>query len=212
MDNPVNRPSVIVFHSSTGEIDNANDNDIEVLYDSGDNVDSTFNDDLVSNQFLLEREDQYPDEVFPEGIYEEEELEELPIHEYISMQPSTTRPAAISDILYESVDTIINPDVYRHQSSQDFHETFRELYQTIFDNVVRKVTSENPNQFKSVSVCLQSDGFDTPVNLQFVPIDRLSSELFLIMLYNFLQSKRDIITTNEMKLGFTFYKYILRQQ
>jgi hypothetical protein len=35
----------------------------------------------------------------------------------------------------------------------------------------------------------------------------LSSELFLIELYNLIQSQRDVITSNNLTIGFTFTKY-----
>jgi hypothetical protein len=206
MDIPVNRPSVIVFNSNQGNsASNYVDNDNDVT----GNYDPLFDDDLVvGDQSLEDREDQQPDDYsfLDEEFVESRAAEPLPIADYTQVLPSTSRKSSLQSVLFESFDTVINPEIYHLESSQNFDETFREVFQSIFDTVVDRVTSEHPDLYKSVKVSLVGEGFDK-VNLQFVDIHQLAADLFMIQLYNFLQSKREIVTTHSMKIGFTFTKY-----
>jgi hypothetical protein len=219
MDN-ANRPSVIVFHQShptDNNIVHSEDNDIEVVYDSVFDDDRNFN-NLESEPIidLNEIVNENDNNNFDSGIdnervdnlhVDDNPTSNLRVEDYFTLNPSTVRNARMPGVLFENVDTVINPAVYRHENSEDFTATFRELFQSIFDNVVNRIESENPGAYQSVRVSMRSEGFADPVNLNWVGLNNLSSELFLIELYNLIQSQRDVITTNNLTIGFTFTKY-----
>ena len=84
----------------------------------------------------------------------------------------------------------------------NFINLFRDIFQDIFNRVLEKVDLEFKDKFSRVK--LNITGEDLSVNLEFLPLSELSSELFLIQLYRVLQSRRDVVTGGEMQLSFTF--------
>jgi hypothetical protein len=216
MDYPVNRPSVIVFNqqqrvnnnnNNVNNEDNGNVNELEVIppqlpaiVNDNNNADGNIdnfdigvgNDHVADNLEVVDRVDP---------------TNNLRVEEYFSLEPSTVRNSRMPGVLFENVDTVINPAVYSHENSEDFTATFRQLFQSIFDNVVNRIEGENPGAYQSVRVSMRCAAFEDPVNLNWVGLNDLSSELFLIELYNLIQSQRDVITNNNLTIGFTFTKY-----
>jgi hypothetical protein len=239
MNNPVNRPSVIVFHNpqpppppppppqplivqnpvinTNSNYDN-DDDDIEVVYDSvfDNNRPLNNNNDIFQNgEDSDDFEDYFEDNEnnVDSSDNDDEQIGEnvpsgaVPVTRFFELEHTGQRPTAVGGFLFLDVETTINPDVYGHANSVDFTETFRLLFQSIFDNVVKKVRAEyGKNTYRYVKMHMKNNGFITPINLQFVGLNDFSSELFLIELYNFIQSCREAILSNQMTLGFTFVK------
>jgi len=105
-------------------------------------------------------------------------------------------------MLFSHFKTKINPHIYQELQPDNFMDLFRDIFQDIFNRVLEKIEAEFPNKFGRVKVNLKANELN--VNLQFLPLTDISSELFLIELYRLLQSKKDIVTSSEIELSFTF--------
>ncbi len=124
------------------------------------------------------------------------------IRQNYEMLNPTNQYSRLYGMLFSHFKTKINPDIYDELQPDNFLNLFRDVFTDIFNNVLEKINRDFGDIFDQVKVNLKTS--DLNVNLQFLPLSDLSSELFLLELYRVLQSKRDIVTNSEIDLSFTF--------
>jgi hypothetical protein len=218
MDYPVNRPSVIVFHQSRVD----NNSDVEIIHDSlidGDNInnidltdsdveiipDPLFDDNENNNEV---EQDNIDEDYWGDNEINNNEINDsgVPVEEYYTLQKQKYSRTRLAGILYLDVDAVINPEVYKHVNSTDFTATFRQLFHSIFDSIVEGVENKFPGEYNYVKVSVKCEGFSSPANYNFVSIRDFTSTFFETILYNLIQSQRDVITQNTLTIGFKFLK------
>ncbi len=220
----MDRPSVIVFNNLNNNLIDISDSDdeLEILYDSGPVL-------PVSNQISVivprnnnnEQENELENEIVePEQYEHENEIEivaqepeaeepELDYEDYLarlrehySLQNETQQYSRKYKMLFTHFKTILQPNIFTVTNPEHFLDLFRDIFQDVLNTVLERVDEAYPNQFDRVRVSIHGEGLN--VNLQFVQLSDLTSELFLIELYKVLQSRRDFITSTEIALSFTF--------
>jgi hypothetical protein len=217
-------------NNTPGEEEGGDSQDIQIIYDSREsnqNLNNTNENINYSQQNQLENNnnsfefansqeasDSFPNlDEFENEIETGREGEDINFADYYNLNNHTTQQSRLAGILYTHYKSVIDPSVYHHHNSDNFFDTFTKVYQSIFNSVLEKVETDFPNTFGYVKLSLkivtdpdrrEERDSGIYVNLDFLPIDELSSEVFLIELYKFLQSKREILTTSETDLSFTF--------
>ena len=220
--NEFNRPSVIVFNPN---YNNANENRPSVIVSNNNelfdvniiNENIDFNEDNFDNISDFDQDnfdalsqdsfEDYFDDVnidddeHPRGELSEEQYLNL-IRSNYEMQERNKQYSTMYGVLFSHFKTVINPAIYEELQPNNFIDLFRDIVQDIFNRLLEKINIQYPNKFERVKINIT--GADLNVNLPFVPLSELSSELFLIELYKVLQSRRDIVTSTQMALSFTF--------
>jgi len=217
--NDFNRPSVILFNTDNIErssviVENPN------YFENDRNRESV----IVSNENIINNNSQINQNIFDElsndsfENYFENNIEnnenivsrsELSQQEYLNiirnnyeMLNETNQYSRLYGLMFSHIKTKINPDIYEELRPDNFLDLFRDIFQDIFNRVIEKIETEFPNKFSKVKVNIKGDNIN--INLAFTDITNVTSDLFLIELYRLLQSKRDIITSAELELSFTF--------
>ncbi len=178
-------------------IDNVEDNEDSSDEESDYDYDDSDSDDSSDDGFS----DIDDDEINAIPPIPQEEYLAL-IRQNYELREPTFQHSPKFGVLFSHYKTVINPQIYELIPTANFLDLFRDIFQDIFNRVVERTQEEFPDQFEEVKVCLNGENLN--VNLQFLPLTDLCSELFLIELYKLLQSKRDIITSTQMDLSFTF--------
>jgi hypothetical protein len=210
---PINRPSVIVFNHN-----NYDNDDIQIVYDNlidsyvGENIDSSDDnggefydndfDNISDVESELNDDDHYmfdnDDAVSNHGNDYDEAFN---IEDYFDLELSSQTNSKKFGVLFTHFKALINPNVYK-DSKLDYLKTFSALFQAILNAIMTEVDAEFPDMFESVKVCLVSD--EGNVNLNFLPLSHVVSNIFIMELYRYLQSKRDVVTSKTFELSFTF--------
>jgi len=226
--NHFNRPSVIVFNvendlnrnsvivSNEQLVNNFDENSTDSVIVLGQN--EQLNSETISrdNSLISEIEnsvdsfDNYfdndnnldNDSVRPPNRNLSEEQYLNIIRDNYDMSSERNQFSKLYGVLFSHFKTKINPHIYEELQPDNFMDLFRDIFQDIFNRVLEKIEAEFPNKFSRVKVNLKAN--DLNINLQFLPLTDISSELFLIELYRLLQSKKDIVTSSEIELSFTF--------
>src|SRR6266481_1121660 len=230
MDNPNNRPSVIVFNNLIrNPIREDNDSDeveIEILFDSGPRtranviVNPTAG-PIDANNEINERHDtvepELPVEIEPIQPEPEPEAEPEPepelepenyedyinrIRENYELHNETEQYSTMYTTLFTYFKTTLRANMFAEMNPDNFLDMFRDIFQDVLNRVMEEIEKKYPDKFSRVKVNLHGEGIN--VNLQFLPFSELTSELFLIELYRVLQSRRDVVMSRDINLSFTF--------
>ena len=203
-----NRPSVIVSNNNAVSDDNIVNENIDFNEDNFDDNISDFDQDNFDalsqdsfEDYFDNHDDLNVDDEHPRGELSEEQYLSL-IRSNYEMQERNKQYSTMYGVLFSHFKTVINPAIYEELQPSNFIDLFRDIVQDIFNRLLEKINIQYPNKFERVKINIT--GADLNVNLPFVPLSDLSSELFLIELYKVLQSRRDIVTSTEMALSFTF--------
>ena len=138
----------------------------------------------------------------PEEQMSEEDYLALIRSNYVLEEINEKQKSKIHGVYFGHFKTMINPAIYDNVKPDNFIDLFRDLFQDIFNRVLEKVNTEHKDKFSRVKLNITGD--DLSVNLQFLPLSELVSELFLIQLYRVLQSRQDVVTGGDIQLSFTF--------
>jgi len=212
-----NRPSVIIFNPNSERNSvivrnpdyNSDNNDINFDQINPEEIDEPNNPEINQEQFDELSNDSF-DNYFDDN-YVPSPPPQLSDEEYLSLIREnyeileTNPPGQLSKkygLYFTHFKTLINPQIYENVKPDNFINLFRDIFQDIFNRVLEKIDLEFKDKFSRVKINIT--GEDLSVNLDFLPLSELSSELFLIQLYRVLQSRRDVVTGGEMQLSFTF--------
>ena len=160
-------------------------------------------DELSNDSFNNYFDDNYaPASPSPQDQLSEEDYLAL-IRSNYSLEPTgKNQLSKTHGVHFTHFKTMINPTIYDNVKPDNFIDLFRDIFQDIFNRVLEKVDNEHKDKFSRVK--LNITGADLSVNLEFLPLSELVSELFLIQLYRVLQSRRDVVTGGDIQLSFTF--------
>ena len=191
----VNNPDYINQNNSEEiqEIQQDEQNNAEINQDQFDELSN----DSFNNYF----DNNYVPSPLPHPQLSDEEYLSL-IRDNYELHETSEQKSKKYGLVFSHFKTLINPEIYEHVKPDNFINLFRDIFQDIFNRVLEKVDLEFKDKFSRVKINIT--GEDLSVNLEFLPLSELSSELFLIQLYRVLQSRRDVVTGGEMQLSFTF--------